>query len=1329
LLNYESGTTAYDIVVLASSADGSSQSATFTIGVTDSDEFDVGAVTDSDVGLNTVNENATNGTLVGLTAVATDLDATNSSITYSLSDTAGGRFTIDALSGVVSVADGTLLDAEASMSHAITVLATSSDGSASSQAFSITVGDVNDHVVGAVTDTDATAEIIAENAATGTAVGITALAIDPDISSNTVTYNLSDDAGGRFAIDANSGVVTVADGSLLNYENFTSHDITVVATSSDGSSSSLTVSITLSDVDEFDASMPTDDDATANSVAENSANGATVGITALATDLDGTNHTITYSLSDDAGGRFAIDATSGIVSVADGSLLDAETTTSHTITVLATSSDGSASSQAFSVGIVDADDHDISVITDADASAQLISENAATGTAVGITALASDADITNHDITYSLSDDAGGRFAIDASSGMVTVANGSLLNYESITSHTITIVATSSDGSSSSLITSIDLTDVDEFDVNAPSDSDASTNSVTESAVNGTAVGITALATDLDGSNHAITYSLSDDAGGRFTIDATSGIVTVGNGALLDAEAATSHGITVLATSSDGSSNTRTFLITVMDLDDHDVGVLTDADPASAVVAENAAQGSTVGITALASDQDITNNAITYSLSDDAGGRFTIAATSGIVTVSDGTLLNYEGVNRHDITVVATSLDGSSSSQPFTIFLTDVDEFDVGAVSDSDGSLNAVAENASNGTLVGLTALATDLDATHNAISYSLSDTAGGRFSIDALSGVVSVADGSLLDAELSTSHTITVLASSNDGSTSSQRFSITIDDVNDHAVGAISDTDAAAEHLAENATTGTAVGVTAMALDPDITNNTVTYSLSDDAGGRFAIEAASGIVSVANATLLDAETATLHNITVVATSGDGSFSSQAFSIAIMDVNEYGLGNIVDADARLDALYESAANGSTVGVTAQAIDQDATNRSVVYSLSDDAGGRFAIDAISGVIVVANASLIDHELEATHTIVILATSSDGSSTTLTATLQLQDINDNAPRFVQPDQDGSGIINMAEGQLPVTTVLANDADSLSSISYEIAGGADADLFVITPDGTLRFKAAPSYFSPSDANQDQVYEVIVMATDGTLTQQLPLQIVIDRPQTGSWSLGLMPEPTAVPTDAATDASLGLEGSADAPPPTPERPAVIPASPARAPASGLLDEGASLTDLHSNHANQAGPGAGARHVNPSLASFDAAALWAHAVDPIYIQLTERQIHLQRSGASVLSTVGLDLGARPSWGSPDQDAQGQEVILQATVFKVGGISLSLGAVWWAARAGGLMSSLLLSTPAWRVLDPLPVFMGKSDEDDDTLQSDEEATAEQLFEARRTIRSADEIIQ
>jgi hypothetical protein len=50
---------------------------------------------------------------------------------------------------------------------------------------------------------------VVENSAIGTTLGITALASDPD-GTDVVTYSLTNDAGGRFAIDANTGVVTVA---------------------------------------------------------------------------------------------------------------------------------------------------------------------------------------------------------------------------------------------------------------------------------------------------------------------------------------------------------------------------------------------------------------------------------------------------------------------------------------------------------------------------------------------------------------------------------------------------------------------------------------------------------------------------------------------------------------------------------------------------------------------------------------------------------------------------------------------------------------------------------------------------------------------------------------------------------------------------------------------------------------------------------------------------------------------------------------------------------------------------------------------------------------
>ena len=82
-----------------------------------------------------------------------------------------------------------------------------------------------------------------------------------------------------------------------------------------------------------------------------------------------------------------------------------------------------------------------------------------------------------------------------------------------------------------------------------------------------------------------------------------------------------------------------------------------------------------------------------------------------------------DGASRN-ITVRATSADGSFTDQVFTITINDVDEFDTGAVTDSNAAANTVAENAAIGTAVGLTGLASDADATAT-ITYTLDDRRG----------------------------------------------------------------------------------------------------------------------------------------------------------------------------------------------------------------------------------------------------------------------------------------------------------------------------------------------------------------------------------------------------------------------------------------------------------------------------------------------------------------------------------------------------------------------------------------------------------------------------
>ena len=69
--------------------------------------------------------------------------------------------------------------------------------------------------------------------------------------------------------------------------------------------------------------------------------------------------------------------------------------------------------------------------------------------------------------------------------------------------------------------------------------------------------------------------------------------------------------------------------------------------------------------------------------------------------------------------------------------------------------------------------------------------------------------------------------------------------------------------------------------------------------------------------------------------------------------------------------------------------------------------------------------------------------------------------------------------------VTTVSATDPES-QSISYSIAGGNDGSKFSISNSGALSFKSGPDYGNPTDWGRNNVYDVVVRATDNGNTNK---------------------------------------------------------------------------------------------------------------------------------------------------------------------------------------------------------------------------------------------------
>ena len=87
------------------------------------------------------------------------------------------------------------------------------------------------------------------------------------------------------------------------------------------------------------------------------------------------------------------------------------------------------------------------------------------------------------------------------------------------------------------------------------------------------------------------------------------------------------------------------------------------------------------------------------------------------------------------------------------------------------------------------------------------------------------------------------------------------------------------ASSIAENASNDTIVAsITSMDADTPL-GDTATYTLVDDAGGRFAISGTDLVV--ADGSLLDAETAVSHSVTVRATDAHGLSDDQIFNISV----------------------------------------------------------------------------------------------------------------------------------------------------------------------------------------------------------------------------------------------------------------------------------------------------------------------------------------------------------------------------------------------------------------------------------------------------------------
>jgi len=176
------------------------------------------------------------------------------------------------------------------------------------------------------------------------------------------------------------------------------------------------------------------------------------------------------------------------------------------------------------------------------------------------TVIATDPD-TGQQLSFSIvgGTDAG-LFTINSGTGALSFATSPNFEVPSDQGgnnvYDVTVQVSDGNGGIDTQVISVTVSNVNE----APTDIGLSATTVPENAANGALIGNLS-AVDPDAGDSSV-FALLDSAGGRFAI-ANGNQLVIGNGALLDYEAATSHAITVQATDAAGATYSEVMTISL----------------------------------------------------------------------------------------------------------------------------------------------------------------------------------------------------------------------------------------------------------------------------------------------------------------------------------------------------------------------------------------------------------------------------------------------------------------------------------------------------------------------------------------------------------------------------------------------------------------------------------------------------------------------------------------------------------------------------------------------------------------------------------------------
>jgi hypothetical protein len=427
----------------------------------------------------------------------------------------------------------------------------------------------------------------------------------------------------------------------------------------------------------------------------------------------------------------------------------------------------------------------------------------------------------------------------------------------------------------------------------------------------------------------------------------------------------------------------------------------------------------------------------------------------------------------------------------------------------------------------------------------------------------------------------------------------------------------------------------------------------------------------------IDREASSSYDITVRATSADGSFSTQTYTITVNDENDT---RPVVTPGQGFAVGEDVVDSASVDV-AVATDADVAGSLQGWTITGgNTDGIFAIDSATGEITVADAANLN--FEATNVYVLTLTVSDGVNTSDPATVVIGITNVNetpsaANDVFQVEQFQS--LNMSAPGL-----LANDGDvDGDSLMAVLVAGPTHGSLTVNGDGSWIYTPEPA-FNGIDSFSYQ-------ASDGALgsnTATVTILVTPFAPPSGSGDVDVVPDDDPFDDDEDVDELLAPSVSTILPAVVTESDLVVSSSSDSSIFTAFSDGNDAETEvlvatLGSSEWN---------FVNPELSNRSASVRDSHRV-PAAIPPVPK----------AADALGIPIEATIAWDQFDelQKAIQAELDSDSTFgsFVAGSAtavttSLSVGYAMWLLRGGSLLASVMTSLPAWRMFDPLPLLEG-----------------------------------